>query len=208
MLMVAEMTGQFSLLVPAMFAATAAYLVSGDTGIYENQVATRADSPAHREEYGIPLIQMVTVGRAMRRDVTTATPAESIAVAERRMLDAGLRGLPVVDQGRLVGIITATDALQTRRTNPPTVGEAMHTDLVLAYPTDSLHTALQRMSRAGISRLPVVEPGAPDRLVGILTSRDLATALDLELSAFAEKAARATPAPGSDRAENGPSPPQ
>jgi CIC family chloride channel protein len=200
MLMVAEMTGEFSLLVPAMFAATAAYLVSGNTGIYENQVATRADSPAHRQEYGIPLIQMVTVGRAMRRNVTTAAPTESIAVAERRMLDAGLRGLPVVDQGRLVGIFTATDALHTHGTNTATVGQAMHTDLVLAYPTDSLHTALQRMSRAAISRLPVVQPEAPDRLVGILTTRDLATALDLELSAFTARAASVPSSLGTDGA--------
>ena len=69
MLMVAEMTGEFSLLVPAMFAATAAYLVAGDISIYENQVATRAQSPAHRAR-NRPLIQTLTVGQAMRLEVT------------------------------------------------------------------------------------------------------------------------------------------
>jgi chloride channel protein, CIC family len=45
-LMTAEMTGEYSLIPAAMFAAVAAYLVSGDRGIYEAQVLTRADSPA------------------------------------------------------------------------------------------------------------------------------------------------------------------
>lgn len=182
MLMVAEMTGQFSLLVPAMFAATAAYLVSGNVGIYENQVQTRAQSPAHRGEYTIPLLQQLTVREAMQRDVITAAPEETVTMAEERMTEHGLRGLPVLDGGRLVGMFTATDALHARQEGTTSVGEAMHRDLVLAYPTDSLYTALQRIAEANISRLPVVEPEAPDRLVGILTVRDLSAGFDLGLA--------------------------
>ena len=194
MLMVAEMTGQFSLLVPAMFAATAAYLVSGSTGIYESQVPTRADSPAHRGEYTIPLLQMLTVAQSMRRQVVTASPDETLAAAEQRMSEHGLRGLPVIDGARLVGMFTATDALHARQQGVATVGEAMHRDLVLAYPADNLHTALQRMTRAGVSRLPVVEREAPDRLLGILTMRDLASAFDLGLEGLLNERSAATPA--------------
>ena len=50
-LMVAEMTGEYTLIVPAMLATMVAYLVSGQTSIYEQQVPTRIDSPAHREDY-------------------------------------------------------------------------------------------------------------------------------------------------------------
>ena len=148
-LMVAEMTGEFSLLVPAMFAATAAYLVSGETTIYENQVPTRAQSPAHRGEYMIPLLQTLTVGQAMRSDVITTTPQELVAAAEARMAEHRLRGLPVLADGRLVGMFTATDALHARQQGVETVAGAMHAELILAYPSDSLHTALQRMTRAG-----------------------------------------------------------
>jgi CBS domain-containing protein len=41
----------------------------------------------------------------------TAGPAESSAVVARRMLDLGVRHLPVVDGGRVVGMISATDLL-------------------------------------------------------------------------------------------------
>lgn len=192
MLMVAEMTGEFSMLVPAMVAATVAYLVSGDVRIYESQVPTRADSSAHRHEYTVPLIQRLTVGRAMRREVATAAPEEPISVVERRMAERGLRGMPVVDDGRLVGIISATDVLRAQREGKQCVAQAMTpVPLVVAYPADNAHVALQRMARAGVSRLPVVDPDSPGRLLGILTVRDLAAALDREVSALSARLARA-----------------
>jgi CIC family chloride channel protein len=180
-LMVAEMTGEFSLLVPAMFAATAAYLVSGDTRIYESQVPTRAQSPAHRAEYMIPLIANVTVGQAMQHRVVTAAPSEPIEVAEQRMRGVGTRSMPVVDSGRLVGMFTTTDALRGHDAAAASVEEVMATNLVLTSPDDSLHTALQRMTTAGIFQLPVVQALHPERLVGLLTISDLASTLDIEV---------------------------
>jgi CIC family chloride channel protein len=184
-LMVAEMTNEFSMVVPAMMATTLAYLVTGNIRIYENQVKTRADSPAHRAEYAIPLVQVVTVAEAMRTDVTTASPSDSIAEAEERMRKHNRRGLPVVSNGRLVGMFTTTDALRARQESKSSIGEAMTKDLVVAYPSDNLHTALQRMTGSGVSRLPVVERERPSELIGILTTRDLAAALDLRVSTLA-----------------------
>ncbi len=189
-LMVAEMTNEFSMVVPAMLATTIAYLISGNVRIYESQPETRADSPAHRGEYAIPLIQTVTVAEAMRMDVITASPSETIAQAEERMERNNRRGLPVVHAGLLVGVFTASDALRAHRQGLTTVAEAMSRDLVVAYPADSLHTVLLRMTQAGISRLPVVERERPDKLIGILTIRDLAVGLDLQVAASALKAGR------------------
>ncbi len=188
MIMVAEMTGEFSMIVPAMIATGIAYLVTGNVRIYENQVPTRADSPAHRAEYTIPLVQLVTVGQALRTTVVTARPAQTIQEAEETMREHGLRGLPVLENGRLVGMFTATDALTARQEGKSTVREAMSTELVVAHPADSIHTVLQRMTRAGVSRLPVVERERPDRLLGIISTRDLAAVLDLEVSELAKAA--------------------
>lgn len=185
MLMVAEMTGEFSMVVPAMFATSIAYLITGNISIYEHQVRTRADSPAHRGKFTIPLVQAINVGQAMRHNVFTTTPTTPVADAESEMNDFGVRGLPVVEKNKLVGMFTITDALRASRDNKSTVAEAMKTDLIVAYPADSLHTALQRMTRAGISRLPVVERERPDRLIGILSMKDMGAMLDLEISALA-----------------------
>jgi CIC family chloride channel protein len=185
MLMVAEMTNEFSMIVPAMLAITIAYLIMGNTRIYENQVPTRADSPAHRAEFTVPLIQRVAVGQAMAKDVTTCAPDEPVAVAQERMRKRGRRGLPVLDDGKLVGMFTVNDALRLKQPEDSTVAQAMSTKLLVAYPDENLHLALQRMSAAAISRLPVVERDAPDRLIGILSMRDLAGALDFEVNALA-----------------------
>ena len=51
LVMIAEMTGSYTLLVPAMLAIFIAYIGTGPYHLYEEQRATRLESPAHREEY-------------------------------------------------------------------------------------------------------------------------------------------------------------
>ncbi len=51
LVMVAEMTGSYSLLVPAMLSIFIAYIGTGPYHLYEAQVPSRLDSPAHRDEY-------------------------------------------------------------------------------------------------------------------------------------------------------------
>ena len=188
MLMVAEMTGEFSMLVPAMIATSIAYLVSGDVRIYASQVATRAESPAHRAEYSTPLITAIHVADAMRRGVVTAASGDTIEAAEDRMSSADARGLAVVDAGRLVGMFTVSDVLRAQHAGLRSVAEAMTTKLQVAYPDESLHAALLRMTSARVSRLPVVEPGKSWHLLGMINVRDIAEALELELAEMAESA--------------------
>ncbi len=188
MLMVAEMTGEFSMLVPAMIATSIAYLVAGDIRIYESQVPTRADSPAHRGEYNVPLITAISVGGAMRRGVVAGAPGDSIEAAEERMDAADVRGLAIVDAGRLVGMFTVSDALRAHKDDVCSVSAAMTTDLQVAYPDEHLHAALLRMTSARVSRLPVVERERPWHLLGMINVRDVAQALELELVAMADAA--------------------
>ena len=195
-LMVAEMTNEFSMIIPAMLAVTIAYLITSDTRIYISQVATRADSPAHRNEYLVPLIQTVSVADAMRTEIISASPQEPIADAEERMLRHGVRGLPVLENRRLVGMFTGSDALRAGRDEKTTVGEAMTTKLEVAYPADSIHMALRRMTQAGISRLPVVDRGNESMLLGMINTRDIAAALDGQLAMLANN-------PVTQRAETG-----
>ena len=177
-LMVAEMTNEFSMVIPAMLATTVAYLITGDTRIYENQVNRRADSPAHSGENAIPLLRFLTVADAMRKDVRVLQPEMSITDAEKLLNQNEGLGFPVVDHDSLVGMFTTKDALTAERNGLHTVGEAMTKQLKLASPTDNLHATLQRMTAAGISRLPVVSPDAPTHLLGMVSIRDIATALE------------------------------
>jgi CIC family chloride channel protein len=186
MLMVAEMTGEFSMIVPAMIATGVAYLLTGNITIYESQVATRADSPAHRASYRFPLIQEINVDSAMRRTVETIAGRSTVAEAELRMEEAGVRGLPVIEAGRIVGMITASDTARAMRQGQELVTDAMTQDVLVATPDENLHDVLQRMTGARISRLPVVDASDRSRMIGIISVRDIARALDREIALLAE----------------------
>lgn len=54
----------------------------------------------------------LTAGEVMTTDVVTAKPGEDIRVAARRMLERGVKRLPVVEDGRLVGIVSRYDLLR------------------------------------------------------------------------------------------------
>jgi CBS domain-containing protein len=54
----------------------------------------------------------VTAGELMTTDLVTCTPDEPVSVVTRRMLRHDVRTLPVVDHGRLVGVLSRHDVLR------------------------------------------------------------------------------------------------
>jgi CIC family chloride channel protein len=80
MLMVAEMTGNLSMLAPAMIAVGISSMVVGNATIYISQVASRADSPAHRLKLSLSLLSALAV-----RQSTTEPPPQTRAEAEQQV---------------------------------------------------------------------------------------------------------------------------
>ena len=75
--MVAEMTGSLTLLPPAMVAIGLATLMVGDDTIYESQLRSRADAPAHRAAVGMPLLSAVSIADVMTPPVLLIAAATS-----------------------------------------------------------------------------------------------------------------------------------
>jgi CIC family chloride channel protein len=122
MLMVAEMTGNLSLLAPAMVAVALSTALVGDRTIYTSQLPTRADSPAHRVRFGFPLLSSLLVRDAMRPVVPAAPPGNgALTVPPDQPLDATLELLTergtsdaaVVDGGATIGRVTVRDVVTT-----------------------------------------------------------------------------------------------
>lgn len=129
----------------------------------------------------------------MTTDVVTISPEATLKEAARRMIEAGVSGLPVTeDDGRLVGIITEADFVHAeagRRvrkragllgflfrgerlpSEERNVGDMMTTDLVVLGPEADHPEAARLMEKAGVKRIPVVD--GDGRLVGILSRSDL-----------------------------------
>src|SRR5690348_12919126 len=182
-LMVAEMTGEYSLIAPAMLATMVAYLVTGETSIYESQVPTRLDSPAHKHDYALPLLQNVPVRDAMvlagDTSVATAGPAVSLDVIAALIRERRVISVPIIAEGRLTGLVTASDLARV----PPEDAAAtqarqvMSRAVISAYPDESLYAAWLRMSRRGLRQLAVVERGDTGKLLGMITTEGVARVL-------------------------------
>ncbi len=181
-IMVSEMTGNYNLLVPSMVAVVIAYFLTGDNFIYEAQVASRADSPAHRTEYSTPLMDKIVLREAMVKNPATVTPDMFISDFVALMAAENIDAAPVVSHGKLVGIISNLDVARLSEQDWPKlhVGDKMTTELVVGYADETLYDALNRMSRNKISHLPVVEHGKPQRMVGFLAVHDLTGVYDAQ----------------------------
>ena len=171
--MVSEMTGSYSLLVPLMLACGLNMAISRRWTIYEEQVPSPIDSPAHQGDFVVDVLDRIQVG-----DVAIRTEGiEPIAAATpfKRADPPGGRSsetlFPVVDgQGRLTGIFTLRDlrlALVGSEWGPLVLADDLATRPVLSVtPEDTLHTALRADDRAEHrrdSRRPPDDPTATDR---------------------------------------------
>ncbi len=110
MLMVAEMTGNLSMLAPAMIAVGISSIVVGKVSIYTSQVDTRANSPAHRLQMSFPLLSTLSVSRAMSLVLLRFSPQQTVAEAEALLTGRVESGGPVLnDKGILQGVLTQID---------------------------------------------------------------------------------------------------
>ncbi len=179
MLMVAEMTGNLEMLAPAMIAIGAAVLVVGDRSIYKSQLATRAESPAHRFQYSLPLMATIPAGDAARSPRVVARPVDLAADILRRLEAAGLPGAPVVGaDGTLVGVVSIQQ-LRSAASGTPVGGLADSTIPFIAI-DDRLDEALGMLADNHAGWAPVASAG---RLVGVLSVGDAMQAYRRALAA-------------------------
>jgi CBS domain-containing protein len=136
------------------------------------------------------------VSDVMTENVFTVTREMPLRVVARRLLEYGVSGMPVVEDGRVLGVVSETDILYKERSfpereslvdwlmhypdDPPraklearTAGEAMTVPAVTVSPGRSIADAAALMLDLGIDRMPVVSGGL---LAGIVTRADIVRA--------------------------------
>jgi CBS domain-containing protein len=120
----------------------------------------------------------------MTRDPVTISSDTSLPEAHRLMTDHDIRRLPVVDDGRLVGIVTLGDVREAEPSDATSlsifelnyllarlsVKEFMTRDLITISPLTTVTRAAQIMLEHKIGGLPIVDRG---KLVGIITESDI-----------------------------------
>jgi len=116
----------------------------------------------------------VQLVNAMTTKPVTISSHETLAKA-KSLMDAGrFRRLPVVDDARLVGILTERDVREHHGSLEQTrVNAAMRTGVITVTPTYSVEDAARLMLKHKLGGLPITEDG---KLVGIVTMTDIVSA--------------------------------
>jgi CIC family chloride channel protein len=201
--MVCEMAGSYSLLVPLMLVCGLNLGLSQRWTIYEEQVPTPVDSPAHQGDFVVDVLERIRVEQVPIRTETIervpeATPFDQVL---RLVADSAETLFPVVDRaGRLTGIFTLRDvrlALVGADWGPLVLATDLATRPVLTVtPRDDLHTALRRLTELNVDEIPVVDPDDPARLIGLLDRRQVVATYTAQIAALrAPVATSGAPAP-------------
>lgn len=123
----------------------------------------------------------LTVEDVMKKNVVTVDFEESIENACKIMGEKHIGSVIVIKEGKPVGIFTERDILskvilKNVDLKKAKVGEYMSKPLVTVKPKTSLREAARIMAQLHVRRLPVVND-REEKLIGIFTSTDLASAL-------------------------------
>ncbi|HEX7105167.1 MAG TPA: chloride channel protein, partial [Acidothermaceae bacterium] len=172
MLMVAEMTGSLTALAPAMIAVGIATLIVRhfDRTIYTSQLKSRADSPAHRLQRGMPLLHSLSVNDFMAEPRVVLAGDEPAALALSRLDVARVPGAPVIDErGLFVGTVDRAVVFEVAGATPDSaVGKVADPSAPTATSSDRLDSALESIVSARANWITVLDDNR--QVIGILTT--------------------------------------
>ena len=113
------------------------------------------------------------ISSVMVKDVFTVPKTMQLEDVAKLMLDNGIGSVPVMDDEKMVGIVSKADFVTLATGiafDKITVKEIMSKKLVTVSPTERIVHARRQMLEAHVGRVPVVDD---DELVGMITSKDL-----------------------------------
>lgn len=177
LILVSEMTQGYTILPYALISTTIAHNVAGhDRTIFEYQVLNRLESPAHRDELKAFILKTAKVKDVMTRKVITLPPEAPVIEARKIMAEKFIAGIPIVVEGRVVGIITTSDVLKVppEKLAETKIKEVMTPNPRCVLPEWDLLEVIRLFVNEGYGRAPVVNDFESMKLVGIISRADIA----------------------------------
>ena len=178
-IMVSEMTGDYKLLLPTMWVSTLCFLLCRRWTLYEKQVPTRLESPAHKGDFIVDVLEGNLVKDVFKKRDNIRRVPESTSLDDivHILAKSHQHYFPVVDdQGSMVGIFSDDDVraylFDETIWSLAVARDVMTTNLVSVAPDDDLNTALRHFTAMNLDELPVLDPDKPGELLGMLTRRE------------------------------------
>jgi len=177
---VSEMTNSYHLLLPSLLVCSVSYLAGKKWTIYERQVKSKVDSPAHAGDFFVDILQAIRIQDLMHLVKDVKLIPQNMTFREFRdfFCETKQHYFPVVDpNNRLVGIFSSTDirgVLFSRGIDNLVVMRDVATfDLISTTPSDDLNSVFQKFTIKNIDSLPVVRDDDHGVLIGMLNRREV-----------------------------------
>ena len=136
------------------------------------------------------LVYEIRMSDVMKKDVFTVSPRTHMSVLRVILRENRISGTPVIDKGKLVGIISVEDFIKwlANREQDCPIGEKMTRNVQTLYSDEPLTHAINKFEQHGFGRFIVVER-QDKRLVGIVTKGDVIEGLlkKLEIDYYKEE---------------------
>ncbi|MGA2675409.1 MAG: CBS domain-containing protein [Methanobacterium sp.] len=128
------------------------------------------------------MLKNLKVEDVMTEDVITVSPTEDVVFAFEKLMKYKISSLPVVDNDKLVGIVTATDLghnlILDKYELGTVVGKVMVKDVTTINPNENLLTAVEKMHKSDsneiINQLVVMDEG---NIIGVISDGDIIKAI-------------------------------
>jgi len=177
---VSEMTNSYHLLLPSLLVCSVAYLAAQRWTIYNQQVKSKIDSPAHAGDFFVDVLQSYKVQDVLHMiKKVRLVPQEMPFIEFRHYFSTTTQHyFPVMDsQGRMVSIFSINDVrgvLFSPEIEHLVVMKDIGTsEIIVATPSEDLNSVLKKFTTKNLDGLPVVEEGDHGRLIGMLNRREV-----------------------------------
>ena len=118
----------------------------------------------------------------MTGDVRTASPEMTLQAVAALMRDGDMGAMPIIENGKLVGIVTDRDivvrAIAEGKNADAAIGDVMTTEIFSIKPDDFAFEAIRLMGDRQVRRVPVVSDTG--ELAGIIAMADIALEMEDE----------------------------
>lgn len=175
-IMIFEMTRDYSIIVPLMIANISSYLISQKFfkgSIYEALSEQDGIHLPSREDDEV--LEALVVEDAMVPDPISLGYSITVKEAMNQVRKSEISGYPILKNGQLFGILATSDIGQAFLKNHGEIRleKICKRRVITIYPDQSLLLAFHRLKRHQISRLPVVSRINNKRVLGIITAEDI-----------------------------------
>jgi len=193
LIIVSEMTGGYSLLLPSLWVCTLSFILSDRQSIYASQVESRSRSPAHQGSYIREVLAQVCVREFLspEQPVVTLRAHDPLATVIDRLASVPFPVLPVIDEeNHLLGVVDVEEVHLASQapalTSLVLAADLMRSDVRPLMPDDTLDRALELFVENDLLALPVVDDLEQRRVIGIVRRFEIASAYLRHIHGHAE----------------------